>query len=1181
VADKQLQIKITANDGASAVFRSLGASAKQAANDITGGAKQSVAALKSLGDESGKTEKQIEASKRASTEFAVAGAALGASVGLFSRSIVENNQNLNTLQRTYGDATGTMKAFADQVQATTSFSSESAVQAENIFGTLVRNYGLSVDQVQQLVKVSTDLATTSGFGLTDVAERLQSAIRGEGEAAEALGLTMNQQSIDRNNLTLTMSNQEAAQFRLNALMQQTSFAEGAAGEKAASTAGQIAQLNNKFQDMARGALEATGPLPQVVSGLTNIGAESGLAITGLISLAKGFKDAASAAGDIKTAIQASQGLSAAIGTAGVVGAIGLAAVAAVMISDRMGSYAQSADHANQSSATLADTIARLSSTMTNTALSLDLTSMEQDLDIVQTQVERIRTLRDQMQSESQSQQGMTSQADIAASNQRIAAYQAEYNALVAVYGDNPESAIGQAQAAMDALTKITSNSGAGAEAAMQDAARLHDEFTSGAITFAEYSSQLVGISESLSSYQSEALSSSSANQSLATSYGDVTSAIAGMISAGAPKAASDAALAIRDLSVSVLDSITYFADLGDKMWSLSGGAKQAADVTKEVTNILTNGTEGQIHALGDLERAHASGQISANAFAAGLAVLNGMVEKSSADAALNAAQNAQLGTSFDAVELGARKAAAGVSELSETANRAATEIHHLAFESDGLGETGSRAANEIHHIALETDGLGETANRAADEIHHLFGVMDEGSSKDNLREVLDAQAKAAADYAAKLAESQKLMGATSTDAGQFQFDTGTTTQSIDVAVNLQVTKSSLDAVMGVIKTAQGLSSQLGETKSFADELIGDPGTWAQMDQLLQDGRISWRQWQAAQEAQVSITRDVANAQQDLLAVQVNLAPTLAEAVNEQANYINSLQDMTATQQMAALGWMDNAEAAKAMSLAQLVAASTTDTMQASTQEMITAAAAADPVLKAMLEDMGLISAEDGTVNFDTNAETIQESVDHLTTAILGLTDVIINVPFVTTDTNAPDTQIGVDNLHGAIDGIPDSHGTNIYATDNASGVIGGVSQELDNINGKTASTYLNNYVTTFTTAVYSVSPGGSGLPAGTPIGGYTGLTVSGFAGGGTISGIPTYITGGTHAIVGERGPELVWLPNGSQVTNTEGSKAEIMRMRKGGGGAGTINIYGPMTLNPASSDAYEALQQEMRGGARR
>src|SRR6478752_5879300 len=282
----EIKVTITGKDGVSKVFQEVAKSADSMQKSISKDASAAGTSLNKMSTDAKTASSSTSQSfGDMSRGFGVAGAAIGASIALFSRDIVTNQQNVATLTRTYGDAAGQLQAFAQQIQSSTTFSSESAIASANAFGTLVRNYGLSVDQVQQLISVSADLAATSGLSLEDTSMRVQAAIRGEGEAAEALGLTMNQQSIDRDNLTLTMSNQEAAQFRLNALLEQSTFAQGAAGDKAETTAGQIAQLNNKFQDMARGALEATGPLPEIVAGITSIGAQSGLAIAGLGQLA--------------------------------------------------------------------------------------------------------------------------------------------------------------------------------------------------------------------------------------------------------------------------------------------------------------------------------------------------------------------------------------------------------------------------------------------------------------------------------------------------------------------------------------------------------------------------------------------------------------------------------------------------------------------------------------------------------------------------------------------------------------------------------------------------------------------------------------------------------------------------------------------------------------------------------
>src|SRR6478735_6303724 len=142
MADKNLQIKISATDAASPVFRKLGSEANAAAKQIDTGAKQAGKSLDTLSDSAKKTEVSTKSLLSANTAVSVGFAAIGASIGLYSRQIVDNQQAVATLQRTYGEAASGLQQFANQVQATTVFSSEQAIAAENSFGTLVRNYGL-------------------------------------------------------------------------------------------------------------------------------------------------------------------------------------------------------------------------------------------------------------------------------------------------------------------------------------------------------------------------------------------------------------------------------------------------------------------------------------------------------------------------------------------------------------------------------------------------------------------------------------------------------------------------------------------------------------------------------------------------------------------------------------------------------------------------------------------------------------------------------------------------------------------------------------------------------------------------------------------------------------------------------------------------------------------------------
>lgn len=99
------------------------------------------------------------------------------------------------------------------------------------------------------------------------------------------------------------------------------------------------------------------------------------------------------------------------------------------------------------------------------------------------------------------------------------------------------------------------------------------------------------------------------------------------------------------------------------------------------------------------------------------------------------------------------------------------------------------------------------------------------------------------------------------------------------------------------------------------------------------------------------------------------------------------------------------------------------------------------------------------------------------------------------------------------------------------------------------------------------NPGGVGI---TDVTGMNGLTMSAYAGGGTVYG-------GNMAWVGERGPEAVWLPNGAQVMNTEGSKS---RMQSGRRGRGDFVNQGTINFQMNTPDVYGAVEAYALGGAR-
>jgi methyl-accepting chemotaxis protein len=166
--------------------------ASRGINKLETETKQLAPALKQTGDAArtaGNNFKEYESELR---QVGLGVGVLAGAMALSGQSFRNQEIAIDNLRRTYGDAADGLVDFADEIQRTTNFSNDAAIAAANSFGTLARNYELSVSQIEALIARSADLAATSGFSLEEAAQRVQAAIRGEAESAEMLGLTMNQ-----------------------------------------------------------------------------------------------------------------------------------------------------------------------------------------------------------------------------------------------------------------------------------------------------------------------------------------------------------------------------------------------------------------------------------------------------------------------------------------------------------------------------------------------------------------------------------------------------------------------------------------------------------------------------------------------------------------------------------------------------------------------------------------------------------------------------------------------------------------------------------------------------------------------------------------------------------------------------------------------------------------------------
>src|SRR4029450_12421677 len=159
-------------------------------------------------------------------------------------------------------------------------------------------------------------------------------MRGEAESAEALGLTLNQAAIDHEGLTLTMTQEEAAHYRLNALRDQSAFAAGAAGDAAETTSGQIKKITNEVKDQIVRFGEWTGVTGEALATLSGFAPALPAIGAGIGAISKALPAAGSGVAT----------LSAGLGPAGSPAPVGLAA-AAITAAGALLYFATSADDA--------------------------------------------------------------------------------------------------------------------------------------------------------------------------------------------------------------------------------------------------------------------------------------------------------------------------------------------------------------------------------------------------------------------------------------------------------------------------------------------------------------------------------------------------------------------------------------------------------------------------------------------------------------------------------------------------------------------------------------------------------------------------------------------------------------------------------------------------------------------
>ena len=255
----------------------------------TSGAEKTSAALRRVQQDAARTASTTEQMTASVLKWAgglglatTAASMLSHAVGASLEVYKEAERVTRATAAAYGSNAQSFTRFSEALAASTGFTSQSILEAALSARTLSANYGLTIQQTQNLIRASADLATVRGIGVAAAFERVQSAIRGEAEASEYLGLTLNDTFIKNNALNGSVKNTfermtdaQKAQIRYGELLRQT-----------AQFSGLAASGTNSLEGAQRKAAASSESLGKVMGSI----------------LAPAFKDVALAQGEATDAL---------------------------------------------------------------------------------------------------------------------------------------------------------------------------------------------------------------------------------------------------------------------------------------------------------------------------------------------------------------------------------------------------------------------------------------------------------------------------------------------------------------------------------------------------------------------------------------------------------------------------------------------------------------------------------------------------------------------------------------------------------------------------------------------------------------------------------------------------------------------------------------------------------------
>lgn len=1064
---EKISVQITATDGASRVFTQVASGAQKMGQSLDQAGDASKGVGKNF-DEAGRSAQNLSQTLgdayKVGQELGRSLIALGAIGTVAGASYRDQQVALANLTRTYGDSADELKTFADQLQSTTNFSNDEVLNALNNAGTLVRNYGFTVAEVQQVIAMSADLAAANGISLADASQKVVAALRGEAEGAEQLGLTLNQQAIDRNNLTLTMSNEEAAHFRLAAAAEQSGYAVGAAAEQADSAYGSFTELKDTIQDNLQAFGGMLGPLGEMGAFLADNALQVGALSLAFVQLGKTVAAVNTLSKAMTGVGVASNVLSLALGPVGLVAGaaaavVGIGALARYLSDD----YVSATDKANAASQEFIDNLIQMGQAGT-------LSRINQQV----------------------AQQGIIID-DYAKSLAATADGQNDFIERIEKF----QTSLSGSGSAINAHTQAVKDMFSEDEIKLIDG--IIDGNEDGALSFEELTAAAQQTDIAIAN-TGESAADYAANWSAAQA--DINEIMTQTDQAGI------------DAQTRLLQTLK---NVGDGLQTMGGARKTIAEIRAEMEAAQAQAVATG-DAMADMGTKAADGVVKWLDAGGDLHTLTDDIAKSMQDlGSESVALGGNLTRTFDAFEL-----------------RAINSLDNVARSMAAMGAISPKLGTPGDTGAFDAAFQGVKANtNAVAEAQAGLQRGIEGAADAMSYQVGESQ-RLAAELERQGAAAQKLLNEEIPESfNRVTTAVTATTQALDAG--FQVAIGNTNAIAQSAQSVADWATELGTATEHMDEWGNSLGWWSRMDEIVEGtsngiraATLSQEDYTAATEAFNDIARENAEIQQDVAVIQAQQAPIMADLMEQQENYLQSLAESSPEQQRFALAMMDSATSTEALNLATQLLGENGDVFA----PMVEQAANLNPYLAEILAQMGLIEQQpDGTwtVTLDDQASgpiaDLSTSIHDLTDQVYILTTYLDDDPlndgigrveqqmadvndFVATPVIDIDTS-GFDSGAGSTQGtLGDIDGTTAWPTinlvDNATDQIYAAIGAMNELDGRVATSYITTYVQTVGDFI------GSGTsPLGNALGGVVG-----------------YAQGGVVAEMAEWGPELLHYPNG-------------------------------------------------------